>query len=70
MSANTNIDFKFIAYSVPGLLVLGGIVSQFFCSSGGQGFCDNAGWMIGLGILLFILELLFKYGDRIFSRGY
>jgi membrane-bound ClpP family serine protease len=54
--------FKFVAYTVPALIVLGGILLLFVGYPIGMDSMVNAGWgLILLGASIYVLEIFLAY---------
>jgi len=61
MNKRGDITFSFLLKTVPAILVGGGILFGIFCgltTTGTGFFCDNWKWLIGIGVLLYIIEFL------------
>jgi len=49
-------------YGVPAILVGAGVLFMFLCPAGIKMYCDNSWWLILAGVLLFVFELVLRFG--------
>jgi hypothetical protein len=54
--------FEFLAYTVPGIMVLGGILLLVLGYPTGIGGMINSGWgLIAIGTLIYVIELVLAF---------
>ena len=66
MSIDVEAVFKVVAYGVPALLVLGGIILLLIGYPTDYGPMISGGWvLVLLGVIIYLIELIFAYvGNR------